>query len=192
MAKIFEKKKYYFRNFPIVKYNLDGIDKDVLDFIHRWAFRKSVKNNIAAWSKWVIRDQDTMFSIAKTLYGSEYYFWVVLMLNDMIDPFFDWPLSDVDLAKFIQSKYGAGNELAIHHYEADEDENLYSLEPGTIVSADYEHHIPSGTTRNIKVITNYDYEAKLNEAKRSIKLLKPEFLQQVKAERDQILKTSVS
>jgi len=189
MATVFDKKKYFFKGFPKVNYKFGEEVKEVTDFLHRWSFRKSVKSNGVAWSRWILRDQDTVFSVAKTLYGSEYYFWVVMMMNDMIDPFFDYPLDDVNLASFVAAKYGPENVLGVHHYEADEDDNSYSYEPGTIVSYDYINHVPSGTTRNIKTISNYDHEARINEAKRYIKLLKPEFLDQVKREKDAVMKT---
>lgn len=186
--KIFKERFYYFNGFPRIKYYLNDEEKDSIDFLHRWAFRETIKNNSASFSKWLIRDEDTMFSIAETLYKSRYYFWVVLMMNDMIDPLFDWPMNEHDLYEYTKKKYGPENIAGIHHYEADEDDNLYSYPPGTIVSFDYQNHIESGTSRNIIAINNFEYEARKNENKRIIKLLKPEYLDQVKKERDQITK----
>lgn len=188
--KILKPRFYFFNGFPKIDYTLDEVERESLNFIHRWAFRESIKNNAASFSKWIIRDEDTMFSIAETLYNSRYYFWIVMMMNDIIDPFFDWPMNEHDLYVYVKKKYGDENIEAIHHYEAEEDDNLYSYPPGTIVSIDYQNHVPSGTTRNIKAITNYTYEITVNESKRIIKLLKPEYLDQVKRERDQITKSN--
>jgi hypothetical protein len=187
MASVFQKKKYYFKGFPKVSYTLGEKETQVLDFVHRWAFRKSIIENASAWSKWILRDQDTLFSVAKALYGSEYYYWIVMMMNNMLDPIFDYPLNESDLYSFVQKKYGAENVYSVHHYEADADSNIYSVPPGTIVSADYATHAESGTTRNIVQITNFVYEARLNEEKRAIRLLKPEFLQIVIREKDLIV-----
>lgn len=184
--KVFKKKFYYFDGFPTVDYTLGDEEKETLNFLHRWAFRDSIKNNASSFSKWIIRDEDTMFSIAETLYKSRYYFWIVMMMNDMIDPIFDWPMNEHDLYVYCQKKYGSENLYAVHHYEADEDDNIYSYPPGTIVSVDYSLHEPTGTTRNIIAINNFEYESKVNEEKRVIKLLKPEYLGKVKEERSKI------
>lgn len=176
---LLEKRKFYFRDFPKVNYVLDEETKEVTNFLHRWAFRKVIKENAAAYSAWIIRDQDTMFSISQKLYGSQHYYWIVLMMNDIIDPIFGWPLTDSDLRKYVQAKYGEENIYSIHHYEAGESGDISALEVGTIVSVDYPY---TKTTVN-----NYDYEAELNEAKRKIKLLKPEYLDTVNRERESIL-----
>jgi hypothetical protein len=97
-------------------------------------------------------------------------------------------MNEHDLYEYTKKKYGPENIAGIHHYEADEDDNLYSYPPGTIVSFDYQNHIESGTSRNIIAINNFEYEARKNEDKRIIRLLKPEYLDQVKKERDQITK----
>lgn len=180
MAKIFdEKRNFYFRNFPLIDYTLEGETKQVLNFIHRWAFNDSVKNNISSWSKWIIRDEDTLFSIAEKLYGSQHQYWIIMMMNDMMDPFFDWPLNETDLKKYIISIYGVENIYNTHHWEAEEDDDLYSVPAGTKVSIDYPYNKVS--------VSNYDYESILNENKRFIKLLKPSLLGKVLKEKDKIL-----
>lgn len=179
---IFEKRNFYFRGFRKVQYVLDNETRTVLDFIHRWQIVDSVRNNLAAYSLWSIRDSDTLRSIAKTLYKSEHYYWVIMMMNDMIDPFYDWPLSETDLRKYIISVYGVENIYNTHHYLSEEDGNLYSLPAGYEVSADYPY--------NKIEVNNYDYESDLNEAKRNIRLLKPEYIDQIKAERERILESN--
>jgi hypothetical protein len=105
-----------------------------------------------------------------------------MMMNDMIDPFYDWPLSETDLRKYIISVYGVENIYNTHHYLSEEDGNLYSLPAGYEVSADYPY--------NKIEVNNYDYESDLNEAKRNIRLLKPEYIDQIKAERERILESN--
>lgn len=179
---ILEKRRFYFRGFPTIDYNLDGTTREVLDFIHRWKIRDSVKDNAAGYSKWIVRDADTLFGIAKTLYGSQHYYWVIMMMNDMLDPIFDWPLNEKYLKNNIISIYGAENIYSHHHWEAEEDDDLFSVPVGTIVSIDYPFNKIS--------ISNFNYESSLNEAKRKIKLLKPEYLDQIRNEREKILSSN--
>lgn len=183
--KFFRKQDYYFYKFPKFNYDLNGdgrAETEVMNFLHRWAFRKSVKENISAYSEWIIRDQDSLFSIAEALYNSQHYYWIIMMMNDIIDPRFDWPLNETDFVKYIKAKYGEENIYNHHHYEADTDENIFSVPDGTWVSFDYSYNKIS--------INNFDYEALINEQKRYIKLLKPEFLEEVKREKNEILSTT--
>lgn len=180
---IIEKSKFYFYKFPVVDYNWYGIDRPTLDFIHRWAFRKNIKNNVAAYSKWIVRDEDTIFSIADRIYNSQHYYWIIMMMNDMIDPIFDWPLEEKDLLPYVKSIYGGGDAFNDpHHIEADASDDINALPEGTIVSESYP--LPK------KIISNFEYEAKINEEKRAIKLLLPEYLETVLREKDEILATN--
>lgn len=180
MANVFEKRNYYFRDFPLTPYTLNGIEREVLDFIHRWKFSSNVRDNVSAYSEWTIRDEDSLRGIAYKLYGSEHYFWIVMMMNDLIDPFFDWPLNEADLRENVISIYGEENIYSHNRWESDDDENIYALPSGEVVSSDYPYNRVS--------INNYDVESEKNEAKRNIKLLKPGYLPQVKDERERILK----
>jgi len=184
MATIFEKRNFYFRGFNKIPYTLDNETLAVLDFIHRWKIVDEVKKNASVYSLWNIRDVDTLLNISKKLYKSEHYYWVIMMMNDMMDPFFDWPLNEGDLRKYIISVYGVENIYSIHHYESEYDANIYALPAGHEVSDDYAY--------NKLAISNYDYESDLNEAKRSIRLLQPEYLDMVKKEREAILSSNFS
>jgi hypothetical protein len=176
---VFEKRNFYFRKFPLVTYHLQNEDRLVMDFLHRWAFVESVKSNASAYSQWTIRESDTLRGIAMTLYGSEHYFWVIMMMNDMIDPLYDWPLSDKDLKIYVDHIYGAENVNNVHHYVSEFEDNIYALPEGIIVPGDYEF--------NKESVTNYEHEYQLNEDKRIIKLLKPEYMDRVKTEKERII-----
>lgn len=181
MPKIFEQQKYYFRDYPKTPYQfVDGTEKDILDFLHRWAFVNNIKNNGSAFSEWIIRDQDTMYSISEKLYGSQMHFWIILMMNDIIDPVFGWPLNETYFNEFVKKKYGSEAIYSLHHYESGASEDLLALPEGIEVSADYFY--------NKVEISNFEYESRINEDKRRIKLLKPEYLGQVLQERDDILR----
>jgi hypothetical protein len=182
---LIEKSNFYFNRFPIVDYHLKGVDRPTLDFIHRWAFRKHIKENAASYSKWIIRDEDSIFSIAQTIYGSQHHFWIIMMMNDMIDPIFDWPLDNRDLIEYVKKKYGAENIYEPHHLEAvgaEGNDDINVLPSGTIVSNNY--------TADKVTVSNFDYESRLNEEKRNIKLLLPEYLETVLREKSEILSSN--
>lgn len=176
---VFEKKNFYFRGFKLIPYVLQNEDLEVLDFLHRWKIAAAVRDNISSYSFWTVRDSDSLRGIAKTLYGSEHYYWVIMMMNDMVDPFYDWPLNETSLRKHVIDHYGIENIYDVHHYVSGNDASVDSLPAGHIVSYDY----PFSKV----AVNNYDYCSSVNESKRNIKLLKPEFLSKLKSERERIL-----
>jgi hypothetical protein len=108
-----------------------------------------------------IQDSDTPETLADRIYGDMMLYWVILVANNLFDPRWDWPLDEDTLRRYIVDKYGAGNEGAVHHYiNAD----------GDIVHSSY--------ALAKTAVSNTTYELELNEAKRKISIIKPEFVPQ--------------
>ena len=151
----------YFKNFPIINYSMDGARTafQVTDFFRRIKADKGNIETSLAYYEYQVRDGETPENLSANIYGKSEYHWVFLIVNEIIDPRWDWPMTASTLLRYVQNKYGAGQELATHHYEN---------EDGDVVHVNY---------AGIKYsITNYDYEDQLNEQRRNIKVLKPRFL----------------
>ena len=100
----------YFNYFPKTFYtsNSDSIGVDsITNIIARFAFEDSLKQNSIAFYPYQIQETDTPEIIAHKFYGNSERHWIVLLLNDIIDPQFDWPLKSDTLIKFIDKKYTA-------------------------------------------------------------------------------------
>lgn len=153
----------YFKNFPRIIYTLDG---NRTNFIMTDIFRRviSTDNNTLgtlSYDEYDIMDGETPEIVASKVYDNPGLHWIILVVNNIIDPRYDWPLPVNSLISYVTNKYGVGNEYATHHYI---DEN------GDIVHSSF---------AGIKyAVTNYTYEEELNETKRRIKILKPNFVAQ--------------
>ena len=91
----------------------------------------------------------------------------------MTDRYYDWPLSQPDFAEFLTDKYGAGNEDSAHHYE------LVRSSGKTTSSgpSDYSHRVEVNSDETDAItVTNREYEERLQDQKRQIKLLSKSFL----------------
>ena len=117
-----------------------------------------------------VKEGETPERLADKFYGDSNYHWVILHVNEIIDPRFDWPLTTYQLEQYVGSKYGVANVQATHHWEDGS---------GNWVNNTY----PSATA-----ISNYVYEEDLNEDKRRIKILKPRYLAAVETEFDNKIK----
>ena len=145
----------YFKNFPIMFYQFDiGVVETSLvvkDITRNIRFRRDVLANISVYDEYDILDNETPEHIAERIYGNPNYHWIVMLQNERFDYRADFPLSNLDMEKHIESKYG-NTKYDIHHYVND---------AGYTVDA----------AHSTGSITNYDYEYTHNESKRRIKLV---------------------
>jgi len=104
-------------------------------------------------------------------FGDPEMHWVILLTNNITDRYYGWPLTDQDFEKYITDKYD--NPDGIHHYEITQ-----SSGPQTGNGpSDYSHLVEVNSTEpGAQSISNREYEQRLQDEKRQIKLLDPQFL----------------
>jgi phage-related protein len=156
----------YFSAFPKTTFN----NTTITDITVRLNFIKKIKDNAALFEYIILRQDERAEDVAFRYYKDPNLYWIILFINDVVDPYYDWVLSDDALFTFVQDKYGVENVYAVHHYKT-----TSSSELGEDVWVDF------GTPFSIPV-SNYDYEQELNEEKRKIKVLKPVYIAQVLSE----------
>ena len=164
----------YFQMFPDTLYDAKGngnytVMKDILTRVKLVA---SKKENILNFDYYNVQDGETPEMIAHKYYGDVNLHWTVLVANDIVDYYNDWPMSVQKFEKFIFDKYD--NPQAIHHYEISQTsgETTTTIDVG-MNTTDY----PSATA-----ISNYTYEDRLQEQKRQIRLISPDFISQFVSE----------
>ena len=112
----------YFQKFPYTLYSLDnGQSGQVIQNIFlRSKILESVKTNFSLYDEYDVKDGDTPEIVAYKFYGDSNLHWVVLHMNEILDPRFDWPLDSQRFQDYLNSKYSDVND--IDHYE-DSSEN---------------------------------------------------------------------
>lgn len=130
-----------------------------------------VKNNAIYFMFYLVQEGETPDSVAYNAYKNPNLYWLIMLTNNMLDPQFDWPLASNELDKLVERKYGLMHTQDAHHYETTAQDVLGI---GVTVDSDY-----AGSKR---AVSNYEYESKLNDAKRAIKLIRPEYLNAVLTE----------
>ena len=200
----------YFNYFPKTIYQLSGNDIDsVMKITSRFNFEQSFKDNTAVGYEYDIQDGDTPEIIANKLYGSSERHWIVLLFNNIVDPQFDWPLDQRTLIRFIEDKYKANANVGQsglnwaqsnnHSYyiiekrtttntgdyletKTETDANTYANATSSITDITLSDGSPIRITMNKESKSYYIYETENNDSKRTIKLLKPEFVPAVEEE----------
>ena len=157
----------------------------VKNIFKRSKLRSDVDQVITVFNYYYVRENYRPDMVAEEIYEDPELDWVILTTNNIINIRDQWPLNHNDLHNHIIEKYGSeANLFGIHHYETKKMVDEYNrtvIPAGLQVDANftfqYKNYSNSMVTVNPVVsVTNYDYEVKLNEEKRRIKILKPEYL----------------
>jgi hypothetical protein len=180
----------YFRELPDLEYQSPFADSNssqnyvrVKNLFRRVKLRDDLQNVFTLFNKYQIPEGARPDTVAEEVYGKADYDWVVILTAGIVNIRDEWPLSNVDLYRYAEQVYG--NDLnAIHHYETTEvkDSNGRLILPaGKIVDSTFtipNPNIPIQTLNPVVGISNYEYETRKNVEKRSIYLLRPDYLQQ--------------
>ena len=210
----------YFRYYPKTIFAQDAEQNSidlVTNLVSRFSFQKEFKENSSVFQKYDIRDGDTPESIAYKLYGSAEKHWIVLAINDIVDPQYDWPLDQITLTSYVNSKYTANANTQIgqtgltwsmsniHSYYKNQTRTTISTGEFVedVIEVDFNTYanlspysssivtIPNGIQVKIESSkeskTYYEYEIDYNERNRTINLLKPEFVESVTAEFQRVI-----
>ena len=186
----------YFRELPNLLYQSFLPDKkssqdytEVKNLFRRTKLRDDLQNVFTLFDKYEIPDGFRPENVAEEFYGNDELDWVVILTAGIVNIRNEWPLNSRDIFDYSFEKYG--DDLnATRFFETKEVKNSSGtilLNKGVVVDSDFEFNYYEDTTNkyiNVKGtsvrtgISNYEYETRLNDEKRSIFLLKPGYLQQ--------------
>ena len=158
----------YFNQFGTILYDPvgDGSAKLCTDIMSRVRVRANMKKEIVMLDKYDVKENETPEIVADKHHGSVYYHWVVMLLNDISDVNHDWVKSTRQMQKYLFSKYTQTQLTETHHYEISQTSGDSTI---TI-------EVENSTYPSATAITNYEYEVAVNESKRSIDLLRNDYL----------------
>ena len=207
----------YFRELPNILYPSNLVDKEssqqyiaVKNLFRRVKLSGEADGIASLFTKYTILEGQRPDTIAKAFYKNETYDWVVVLTSGITNIKDQWPLSNYDLMKYVENKYGFAGVNDFHHYETlkvVDSKNRLILSEGMKVDSNFKipapldtnitydivgayettKHTGSGDLNPVKGITNYQYETILNESKRKINLLKPKYLMRYIDEMKQIM-----
>ena len=187
----------YFSKVPDIEYVNRLPDSSIGDYIRvkniftGVSIREDILQDLTVFEKFQIVGDDRPDNVAFEFYEDSNLDWLVLKCNNIINVQSEWPLTQMDLDEYLLDKYGDYNTLynGIHHYETKEIKNskgVIIVPEGLQVSENYKvtyFDLALGQHRSSLIeekdtatpITNYDYEINIENEKRNIYLLKPQY-----------------
>lgn len=202
----------YFNSLPKVRYTNDNnVSTIYTNLLARASIIPNLLNNTLNFYDYDIQDGDTPEIVAYKYYGDTYRYWVVLYVNQMNDPQWDWPLNTKNFQDYISKKYANNDEYAVHHYEkivtqtnrtTGTDYDITTTTNTFLITQDEyfaryliesvdTYVLPTGSVDIIiefRIVSNYTYELELNESKRSIKLLNKAYIDQFEKDFMELMK----
>lgn len=96
----------YFKNFPTIDYEFpDEIIRTYKNISIRPAVIEAVKTDYSNLESYTIQDKDTPETLAFDYYGDPAYNWAIMLVNDIVNIYNDWPLTERALDLYLLEKY---------------------------------------------------------------------------------------
>jgi hypothetical protein len=151
----------------------------------RVKFKPSVLEDISNYYPYFVKEGERPDIIAHSEYGNVGYAYLILLVNDIQDPNFDWPLSSQVFEKFIINKYGSVSSAISNiktYYQIIRAEvsrtGTSERVPEVKFAVDVTTYDTLGTSDR-KTLSDYDYEVELNDNKGKIRLINPSFIKDI-------------
>ena len=195
----------YFNLVPDFEYVSRLPDAKISDYItvknlfKRVFLREDIYQNLTFFKKYSVVGDDRPDNVAAQVYEDSTLDWLILLTDNIINVQNEWPLPQEDFNRYLLDKYNDDYDKiynGVHHFETIEvkDSNKVVIVPeGLEVSEDfsttyYDYFIGGLTTANniTRPVTNYQYEEKVENKKREIFILKPEYISVVMDDIDEI------
>ena len=208
----------YFNTLPkVLTPDQNGNYLLMTNILSRATLIEELQDNPMLFYKYNIQDGDTPEIIAEKYYNDAYKYWIILYSNQIMDPIWNWPLNYEQFLTYINNKYATEAEDAgktpyeytnttVHAYEKvitttdsyseSSTEKIVPLDEdsyNSFVETNNTYTLPSGLTCSVHVtkrsVNIYDYEFNLNEAKREIKIMNNNYVNQMEEQLKTVMET---
>lgn len=186
----------YFASFNYVRYpNFENQENFLIlkDISSRVVRKEDILDDKSVYYEYVIRNEDNIEDVSYKLYGTPFYYWTIMIVNNRFDRFYDFPMNNKQFENYLIEKYGSV-EFALtnykyyirtdelqnsedskiddtYFYEVFVDPNNYDKTFDWPNFAEYSNGVLMKKTKTL-----YDYELDLNESKRTILVIDKRYI----------------
>jgi hypothetical protein len=159
----------FFNKFDKVTYG----GKEATNIINSILVKYHPATNTTQFLYHTVKDGETPEVLAHKYYGNPYFHWIIILMNNIVDPNYDWPLDPQKFNAMMTNRYGSGNEDKVHHFT---DQNGKRLDEVAALDAQEYFDINGNYPVNVLPVSNREYEIEKNDEKREIKILRSRYL----------------
>lgn len=92
----------YFETFPLVTYS----NTQAVDITKRTTMMKRVSDNPYVFYPYEITSNERADQLSARYYEDQYKSWMIYLVNNITDPYFEWYMSEKEFSDFLTKKYG--------------------------------------------------------------------------------------
>jgi len=193
----------YFTNFPTVTYD----NVLVRDIVRRSIFVQNLLSDPYVFLPYTVKDGEKPEDIAYNYYNTVAATWLVLLANNIVDPYTEWPMSTEMFNEYMMQKYQeasgkTGSDVLAWAQDGTSFDNIvyyYKTSTSGIdvkVSPDSFPYVYNDSSQIVGInvpegwtpLRIYDYEYQLNEKRREILVVQNNYYQQIDQEFKRIMK----
>lgn len=108
--------QFFFSMFPTLSYNSFLLT----NIMARVVVKRALTQQFSNFLPYEIPDGERPDQLAFNYYGNAFYDWLIFLINDITNPYYDWPLSSDDFQSMIIQRYGtvANAQSTIRYWES--------------------------------------------------------------------------
>lgn len=160
-----------FRYFKKIYYNDNGIKREVSNIVNAFVLRRVEIEYASMFQKYRIEGRETPESISDKMYGTVDFYWTIMLVNNIIDPYTDWATDFYEIEQLCEKKYPSGIE-GIHHFFNVNKNRMCDDYDDYVYRIQYTQN-PESLPEYIRPVTNFEYEQDRNGMKRDITIIHP-------------------
>lgn len=159
----------YFETLPKTTF----LNQEITNLAVGVKLNRLVKENSYAMLNYILKDGDRPENIAHDYYGDTTYAWLVLLSNQILDPYYQWPLQTYDFEQFLIKKYGSIATAKATTIHCEHKTKNITIAPDSL-------SVSNGvSSSNFDAIDAYTYWDRINENRRNIKLIHRGYLNSI-------------
>jgi hypothetical protein len=189
----------YFGHFNNLKYDFSFDNSSLVDKVQDLMTRVNMKitesEKRIMCNDYHVKSGERPETIAFNMYKNPELHWTILYINGIVNPYSEWYMDELSFEQYVRSKYAEEDLYKVHHWETnphgfivDAPKSLTISELGVNVASminvntalynklKLEYGVTSSNQLTVIPVSNYEHETDLNENKRFIKLIKPEYI----------------
>ena len=151
------------------------------NIFRRIKIKDHLLGSLLGFTQYSIGEGERPDQVARKFYGDSGLDWMVLIINNIINVYEDWPMNREDLYNYTTKNWGDVDRIS--HYESVEifaTNGEKVLPEGLVVNEDFQFTRSDGTIVPKedcrRAVTYYEIEEKKNEQKRNIYLIREEYV----------------
>lgn len=162
----------FFKKFGVIEYKLDGYSKEAMNIVTAAILKRLNADKSFVFQSYVVPAGATPESLAEELYSDAEKYWTILLVNGIVNPFTDWPVSSEVLEKIVEKKYGSTNQIL---YFKDLNTGFFLDD---VADAQMRELIENNQPipHNIHPVSALEYETTLNLEKSKIIVVAPRYI----------------